>query len=215
MEGLQNTIMRNRMTFCKRRVCRASAKDELQTIGRPPGQLGGAGRSADCSQLYALQFYTARCKHSALRAPCSQRFTPESGALRPTLMPEASFILSAAVLPPPLFTHIHPKKGRGGDVPRVRDGVPLRPRGRGGPVGQPDGEPWGLREGRLRVDRRGTPLGCRAPCCRRLDVRARENARPETRERAPGLECVQLPLRRTGGIRPSAPASAPGTAPGT
>ena len=78
------------MTFCKRRVCRASAKDELQTIGRPPGQLGGAGRSADCSQLYALQFYTARCKHSALRAPCSQRFTPESGALRPTLMPEAS-----------------------------------------------------------------------------------------------------------------------------
>ena len=34
--------------------------------------------------------YTARCKHSALRAPCSQRFTPESGALRPTLMPEAS-----------------------------------------------------------------------------------------------------------------------------
>ena len=79
------------MTFCKRRVCRASAKDELQTIGRPPGQLGGAGRSADCSQLYALQFYTARCKHSALRAPCSQRFTPESGALRPTLMPEASY----------------------------------------------------------------------------------------------------------------------------
>ena len=78
------------MTFCKRRVCRASAKDELQTIGRPPSQLGGAGRSADCSQLYALQFYTARCKHSALRAPCSQRFTPESGALRPTLMPEAS-----------------------------------------------------------------------------------------------------------------------------
>ena len=81
------------MTFCKRRVCRASAKDELQTIGRPPSQLGGAGRSADCSQLYALQFYTARCKHSALRAPCSQRFTPESGALRPTLMPEASKIL--------------------------------------------------------------------------------------------------------------------------
>ena len=78
------------MTFCKRRVCRASAKDELQTIGRPPSQLGGAGRAADCSQLYALQFYTARCKHSALRAPCSQRFTPESGALRPTLMPEAS-----------------------------------------------------------------------------------------------------------------------------
>ena len=78
------------MTFCKRRVCRASAKDELQTIGRPPSQLGGAGRSADYSQLYALQFYTARCKHSALRAPCSQRFTPESGALRPTLMPEAS-----------------------------------------------------------------------------------------------------------------------------
>ena len=90
--------MRNRMTFCKRRVCRASAKDELQTIGRPPGQLGGAGRSADCSQLYALQFYTARCKHSALRAPCSQRFTPESGALRPTLMPEAS------VLPTSFFT---------------------------------------------------------------------------------------------------------------
>ena len=60
--------------------------------GRVDGgrQLGGAGRSADCSQLYALQFYTARCKHSALRAPCSQRFTPESGALRPTLMPEAS-----------------------------------------------------------------------------------------------------------------------------
>ena len=159
--------------------------------------------------------YTARCKHSALRAPCSQRFTPESGALRPTLMPEASFILSAAVLPRSLFTHIHPKKGRGGDVPRVRDGVPLRPRGRGGPGGQPDGEPWGLRGGRLRVDRRGTPLGCRAPCCRRLDVRARENARPRTRERAPGLECVQLPLRRTGGIRPSAPASAPGTALGT
>ena len=78
------------MTFCKRRVCRASAKDELQTIGRPPSQLGGAGRAADCSQFYALQFYTARCKHSALRAPCSQRFTPESGALRPTLMPEAS-----------------------------------------------------------------------------------------------------------------------------
>ena len=44
---------------------------------------------------------------------------------------------------------------------------------------------------------------------------ARENARPGTRERAPGLDCVQLPLRRTGGIRPSAPASAPGTAPGT
>ena len=80
------------MTFCKRRVCRASAKDELQTIGRPTGQPGGAGRSADCSQLYALQFYTARCKHSALRAPCSQRFTPEAGALRPTLMPEASKI---------------------------------------------------------------------------------------------------------------------------
>ena len=94
MEGLQNTIMRNRMTFCKRRVCRASAKDELQTIGRPPSQLGGAGRSADCSQLYALQFYTARCKHSALRAPCSQRFTPESGALRPTLMPEASYFFT-------------------------------------------------------------------------------------------------------------------------
>ena len=88
------------MTFCKRRVCRASAKDELQTIGRPPGQLGGAGRSADCSQLYALQFYTARCKHSALRAPCSQRFTPESGALRPTLMPEASekFRVEAATM---------------------------------------------------------------------------------------------------------------------
>ena len=83
------------MTFCKRRVCRASAKDELQTIGRPPSQLGGAGRSADYSQLYALQFYTARCKHSALRAPCSQRFTPESGALRPTLMPEASLKTAA------------------------------------------------------------------------------------------------------------------------
>ena len=99
MEGLQNTIMRNRMTFCKRRVCRASAKDELQTIGRPTGQLGGAGRSADCSQLYALQFYTARCKHSALRAPCSQRFTPESGALRPTLMPEASFFKVEVSMP--------------------------------------------------------------------------------------------------------------------
>ena len=87
------------MTFCKRRVCRASAKDELQTIGRPTGQLGGAGRSADCSQLYALQFYTARCKHSALRAPCSQRFTPESGALRPTLMPEASFFKVEVSMP--------------------------------------------------------------------------------------------------------------------
>ena len=86
------------MTFCKRRVCRASAKDELQTIGRPPSQLGGAGRSADCSQLYALQFYTARCKHSALRAPCSQRFTPESGALRPTLMPEASCVFDSSPL---------------------------------------------------------------------------------------------------------------------
>ena len=32
------------MTFCKRRVCRASAKDELQTIGRPASLEAPAGR---------------------------------------------------------------------------------------------------------------------------------------------------------------------------
>lgn len=58
---------------------------------RPPAQPAlDAGRSADCSQLYALLFYAARCKHSALRAPCSQRFTPKSWSNRPTLMHEAS-----------------------------------------------------------------------------------------------------------------------------
>ena len=41
-------------------------------------------------QLYALLFYAARCKHSALRAPYSQRFTPESVSNRPTVMHEAS-----------------------------------------------------------------------------------------------------------------------------
>lgn len=38
----------------------------MQTIGRPPSQLGGAGRAADCSQLYTLWFLAARCEHSAL-----------------------------------------------------------------------------------------------------------------------------------------------------
>ena len=46
--------------------------------------------AGDCSQLYALLFYAARRKHSALRAPCSQRFTSESVSKRPTLMPESS-----------------------------------------------------------------------------------------------------------------------------
>ena len=41
-------------------------------------------------QLYALLFYAARCKHSALRALCSQRFTPASVSNRPTVMHEAS-----------------------------------------------------------------------------------------------------------------------------
>lgn len=59
---------------------------------RPPAQPAlDAGRTGDCSQLYALLFYAARCKHSALRAPCSQRFTPKSWSNRPTLMHEASF----------------------------------------------------------------------------------------------------------------------------
>ena len=46
--------------------------------------------AGDCSHLYALLFYATRRKHSALRAPCSQRFTSESVSKRPTLMPEAS-----------------------------------------------------------------------------------------------------------------------------
>ena len=75
-----------RMTFFKSGGG-ISRRQRRVANNRPPAQPAwSAGRTGDCSQLYALLFYAARCKHSALRAPCSQRFTPESGSNRPTLM---------------------------------------------------------------------------------------------------------------------------------
>ena len=65
-------------------------------VVRPVQPAWGAGRAGDSSQLYALLFYAARCKHSALRAPCSQRFTPESVSNRPTVMHEASELSAAS-----------------------------------------------------------------------------------------------------------------------